>query len=191
MVDITINPADLRRIDQAMRAVISTGRVSAEKAVRTCGWAFSRSAAKICKPGDERRRVISNPNLAELSEYPRLVEVYGQARTPRAQWVREPAGKDYGRIERRGLARASWHWTMRRCGRGEKKENRHLAREVARRVTVRMSGGHSPGLMIQNRLSYILDAFPNVVTESIRKGMLAFVATYNREAAHRLRKEWA
>ena len=194
MMDTTIRlgPADMARISTALDAVFTQTSWTAEKAVAKAGYMLSRSAGAFCKPGQKRRPVYPNPAYEQdKRRTPFLMYVLGQGSDKIAAVVGvQGSGDPRTIIARRGWAKASWKIAAGKALR--RTASVHGALSGARRMaSVKSRGGANPDMTIRNDTSYILTAYPGVVSHAARAGMTALVATFDKELARELKKSWA
>jgi len=194
-VDIKLDERDYRNLQKALDHVIAMGRVSVQKALHKAAYSLLRSAAAASKLGKTKHELIPNPNLTtRFAGFP-LLAVYltqggGRALVP-VSGLSDPKTT----IERRGLAKASWLFMQRRFGPASAaisksgKEKRYVARYTYVRDSSAKRG--IAQVLLVNSLGYISTAYPGIAETATRKGMTAFAATFDREFASRLKRQWA
>lgn len=194
MIDVQIDPRSQRLLEDALNKATKT--MHPAKAVNKAGWQICRSAGAGMKmKKTTRREIIDNPQRQQKANRRKgrgfavagakyLIKVLHQDGPP----TYIPTNKKTDRrrrIQRINLAHSTWKISQGKFGtsargakvRGASKFQRVIQRWAEGKYTAK----------IENRLSYMLEAFPGVVDRAIVKGMTAFVAQFDRDWARAIK----
>lgn len=189
-VDIRIEPGDQAKISEALDYAFRCTKWSAEKAVVKASYYLARSASAASKgsgktnrekTGDWKRPFgsIGGPAVRVLSQRAEPYDLLVASRS-------DPRIK----IPHKGLAAASWRMLGKRIsGKGAVGKEEPTARKW---TWAKLQAKQlNPYAIMQNNLSYMLAAFPNVVHLAVVKGMASLVHEFDKDLATELKKKWA
>ena len=188
MIDVAIDPRSLKLLEQAMDKATKT--MHPAKAVNKAGAMICRSAAAAMKVrASTKREVLPNPDRTGRGKRARgakyAIKVLHQDKPP--TYIKTNKKNDPRRkIRRLNLARSTFLVSQRKF---QPSSNAATVRGASKfqRVINRMSAGKYTA-RIENRLSYLLDVFPDAINQSIVKGMTAFIAQFDRDWARAIKE---
>ena len=194
MLDLSaeVSTVDLREINRSLSRVQRETGKSASASVVWASRRVAQAGAALSKPGQIRRRIFSEPTGVRGQKRV-FAKVYSQKKSEPTKIVfgtgkriadfRQRADVQAAiKIKRRGLARNVWRAMQARIGGGAGFKNGQTAAKNAR-VRKRL-GRKDPEILLNNRLTYLHDAYPGIQQAALNAGAKALAQQLDR----RLRK---
>ncbi|MFH1604099.1 MAG: hypothetical protein ABIH03_09350 [Pseudomonadota bacterium] len=183
MIDFKIDPRSLKLMESALDKATDT--MHPTKAINKAGWQICRSAGAAMKvKAATKREVIKNDARTGRGKSARGAKYLIRVRHQGGPDTFLPTNRMTDRrrkIARMNLARSTFLISQGKFGRGSSGSRVRGATKF-QRVIKRLSDRQYTA-SIENRLTYLLTAFPGVVDRAIVKGMTAFIHEFDRDWA--------
>ena len=186
MIEPAIDPRSLKLLEKGMEK--ATRIMHPAKAVNKAGTQICRSAGAAMKvKASTKRDIIENPDRtgrgrrAKGAKY--LIVVKHQDKQDSYIPTNEKNDRRR-RIARLNLARSTFLVSQRKFSRSRTPATVRGASKFQR--VVQTYSRFSYTARIENRLSYLLDVFPEAIDKAIVKGMTAFIRQFDRDWASAL-----
>ena len=192
MMDLQMSASSMRLLEKGMKAADSKTDWALEKQSNKAMYFICRSAGAAMKPKSmaKKRDIVPNPDR-RTRQNPKgkgakfLIKVLHQDK-PTTYLPSNSRTDSRRKIAKLGLARTTMRIAAGRFGQRPAGSMTKNAKKFVRTVKQHSKGKHKVAVI--DSLTYLFDAFPNVVDTAIRKGMTSFIRGFDRDWATALKK---